>query len=62
LLMACLNQLLLLKPYVSFYFDSNFTMENPVSRFTRSVIFWGSPLPGASDEETYKSSSELLKQ
>jgi hypothetical protein len=61
--LASINELYAMKPYVSFYFDSNFTVDNPVARFSRSVIYWGSPLPGATDEENeQKSSGEILKK
>lgn len=62
--LAVLNELHVMKPFVSFYFDTNFTLEHPVAKFSRSIVYWGAPLKGAIDNETSneKSSGELLKR
>lgn len=60
--LASINELYFMKPYVSFYFDSNFTFDNPVAMFSRSVIYWGSPLLGTPNEEKeQRSSDDVLK-
>eukprot|EP00441_Pelagodinium_beii_P047546 CAMPEP_0197622544 /NCGR_PEP_ID=MMETSP1338-20131121/2808_1 /TAXON_ID=43686 ORGANISM="Pelagodinium beii, Strain RCC1491" /NCGR_SAMPLE_ID=MMETSP1338 /ASSEMBLY_ACC=CAM_ASM_000754 /LENGTH=1119 /DNA_ID=CAMNT_0043192285 /DNA_START=159 /DNA_END=3518 /DNA_ORIENTATION=+ len=39
-------------PYVDYYFDSGFSVSNPVSKHSRGIISFGMPLPG------YKNSDE----
>ena len=47
LFLAHLNKIVTKSPYINFFFDANFTVDNPISMYTRSIIFWGSPLDGA---------------
>jgi hypothetical protein len=43
---------------VDFFFDATFTKENPVTKFSRSITFWGAPVigvaidPDAEEEDT----------
>jgi len=63
-LMASLSELYAMAPFVNFYFDGNFTMANPVSKYSRSIIYWGSPLDGTQSDgsNARESSREVLKQ
>ena len=36
---------------VSFFYDKEFSYQNPISVFSRLILFWGSPLEGLEDEE-----------
>ena len=37
--------------YLAFFFDKNFTPENPVSKYTRSFLGFGVPLEGFSNRD-----------
>jgi len=41
---AYMKELDLWKHYVDFGLDKKFSIDNPVSKFSRAVLFWGSPL------------------
>ena len=62
--MAAINELHTKAPFVNFFFDGNFTMNNPIAMYSRSIVFWGSPLEGAKDEaiNSKQSSRGLLKK
>eukprot|EP00586_Coscinodiscus_wailesii_P002494 CAMPEP_0172484404 /NCGR_PEP_ID=MMETSP1066-20121228/11874_1 /TAXON_ID=671091 /ORGANISM="Coscinodiscus wailesii, Strain CCMP2513" /LENGTH=1021 /DNA_ID=CAMNT_0013248915 /DNA_START=151 /DNA_END=3212 /DNA_ORIENTATION=- len=49
---AHLNEIVTKKRYVDFFFDANFTVDNPVSLYSRSIVFWGAPLAGFEGNET----------
>ena len=63
-LMASLSELYAVAPFVNFYFDGNFTMANPVAAYSRSIIYWGSPLDGTQSDgsNARESSRNMLKQ
>jgi hypothetical protein len=62
--MASLSELYAMAPFVNFYFDGNFTMANPVAAYSRSIIYWGSPLDGTQSDgsNARESSRSMLKQ
>ena len=49
---------------VDFYFDKNFTAENPVSMYSRAIISWGGPLNVTSGnlDNDDESNRDILKQ
>ena len=51
-------------PYVNFFVDGNFTIDNPVSMYSRSIVYWGAPLKNANDTSpnSKTSSNNLLKK
>lgn len=51
MLAAHLQEVVTKAPFVSFFFDKNFNLTNPVSMYSRSVIYWGSPLKWMEEEE-----------
>ena len=64
LLLAHIKELHTKAPFVNFFVDNNFTIENPVAMFSRSVVYWGSPLEDADDSfrGSKTSSQNLLKK
>ena len=62
--LAVMNDLHTKAPVVEFFFDKNFTVDNPVTMYTRSMVFWGAPLDGANDKGIRRdeTSPELLKK
>eukprot|EP00930_Biecheleria_cincta_P076589 TRINITY_DN6379_c0_g1_i3.p1 TRINITY_DN6379_c0_g1~~TRINITY_DN6379_c0_g1_i3.p1 ORF type:complete len:1045 (-),score=167.77 TRINITY_DN6379_c0_g1_i3:416-3550(-) len=38
-------------PYVDFYFDKSFSVDNPVSKYSRGTIRFGMPLPGYNNSD-----------
>ena len=60
-LIASLSELYVVAPFVSFFFDRNFEISNPVTAYSRSIIYWGSPLNGTQDSSS-ESSRDLLKR
>jgi hypothetical protein len=62
--LATMNKLHTKAPFVNFFFDSNFTTANPVTMYSRIIVFWGSPLSGANDTAPYlkQTSRDLLKK
>lgn len=63
-LLAHLKELNTKAPLISFFVDGNFTVDNPVTMYSRSVVYWGSPLDGADDStrNSKTSSGNLLKR
>lgn len=67
-LASYLIQVDLFKGLVDFGFDKTFSIENPVSQYSRGIVFWGAPLEdrttGNEDEEkeSKKSERDELKQ
>jgi hypothetical protein len=59
LFLAHMNQLVTKSPFINFFFDANFTINNPIPMYSRSIIYWGFPLSNANQKV---SSSDLLKQ
>ncbi len=62
--LAVVNELYTKSPSVQFFFDTNFTIDNPVTMYTRSMVYWGSPLEGAEENSFIrdKTSGGLLKK
>jgi len=48
---AYLKELNTWRGVVDFGFDTGFSIENPVSKYSRAILFWGSPL-NITDDET----------
>ena len=48
---AYMNELRTKRAAVNFYFDANFSLDNQVSMFSRSMVFWGELLNGTIDVE-----------
>jgi hypothetical protein len=63
LLLAHIKQLDTKAPYVNFFVDGNFTIDNPNTMFSRSIVYWGSPLANSDDSSRVSrySSTNLLK-
>ena len=59
LFIATIARLFSKSPFVDFYFDGNFTVDNPVAMYSRSIVYWGSPLEGTNEK---KASREILKR
>jgi len=59
-IMASLSELYIVAPFVNFFFDGNFTIANPVTSYSRSIIYWGSPLDGTQGDRS--TSREQLKR
>jgi hypothetical protein len=62
--LATMNNLHTKAPYVNFFFDSNFTTTNPITMYSRLIVFWGSPLTGANDTAPHlkETSRDRLKR
>ena len=62
--LAVMNELYTKAPVVQFFLDTNFTVDNPVTMYTRSVVYWGAPLSGANDKSPRSddTSQGLLKK
>lgn len=63
-LLAVINKLYTKAPVVKFFFDTKFTVDNPVTMYTRSMVYWGAPLSGAKDDSFKRdeTSQGLLKK
>lgn len=65
LFIASMNRLYTKSPYVNFYVDSNFSISNPITMYSRSIVYWGSPLDSANDTSPYshrETSERMLKK
>lgn len=62
LLLAHIKELNTKAPYVNFFVDSNFNIDNPVAMYSRSIIYWGAPLANANDSSRRSSSRTVLKK
>lgn len=51
---AHMNELMTKAPYVNFFFDANFSLENPKSMYSRSVVYYGELLEGTKTSEESK--------
>lgn len=62
--LAHIKELNTKSPYINFFVDGNFTIDNPIAMYSRSMVYWGSPLAGADDKSrnSKKSSGNLLKK
>jgi predicted RND superfamily exporter protein len=67
-LASYLIQVDLFKGLVDFGFDKTFSVENPVSQYSRGIVFWGGPLEERTagneeeEEESEKSERDEIKQ
>mmetsp|Transcript_16638 Transcript_16638/g.31514 ORF Transcript_16638/g.31514 Transcript_16638/m.31514 type:complete len:1040 (+) Transcript_16638:98-3217(+) len=59
---AYMNELVTKRSKVNFYFDANFALDNKVSMFSRSIIYWGELLNGTTtvDESEKKLKTFIL--
>lgn len=57
---AHLKDIITKQHYVDFFYDKNFTRDNPVSMYSRLLIFWGSPISGIENKNT--SNEEMTQQ
>jgi len=48
---AYMNELLLTRSEVNFFFDEDFSIDNPVTQYARSILYWGELLEGTDDED-----------
>ena len=55
--LAHINQLITKSPRINFFFDSNFTIENQKTMFSRSIVYWGAPLEGFEPDDQESSES-----
>ena len=70
LLLAKVNQIVTKSPKINFFFDKHFSVDNPISMYSRSIIFWGGPLAAADEtsslsikgSKTASDSKQLLKK
>ena len=64
LLLAHIKELNTKAPYVSFFVDASFNIDNPKTMYSRSIIYWGSPLENADDSSfnSKASSGRMLKK
>lgn len=65
LLAASMLQVTALKSYVDFGFDKEFSVDNPKSMFSRSLLVWGGPysnISGVIDEDTTADELEELEE
>ena len=49
LFIAHMNELMTKAPYVNFFFDANFGLDNLKSMYSRSIVYYGELLPGTKD-------------
>jgi len=56
---AYINELETKQSNVNFFFDKNFNINNTVTQYSRSIIWWGELLNGTKDED--ESEKELIK-
>lgn len=67
-LASYLIQVDLFKGLVDFGFDKTFSVENPISHYSRGIVFWGGPLEERTagdeeeEEENEKSERDEIKQ
>ncbi len=64
LFLAHIKELNTKAPYINFFVDANFTIDNPVTMYSRSIVYWGAPLQNADDSSwtSQTSSQNLLKK
>jgi len=43
MLHAAFNQIATRAPLVAFFYDENFSLKNPISMYSRSIVMWGAP-------------------
>ncbi len=55
--LAHINELITKSPQINFFFDSNFTLENRKTMFSRSILYWGAPLEGFDSDDQKSSDS-----